>query len=283
VVQLVCVVAAMLVAVPASAHDGRGGDALELCTGIRGNGNRIFAHFGSLARIVEHSGPVRCAAGGSSGSITTFLLESVNRNPVVGRCGRRSCSANRLAERHALLYRSMAGLTEVGIGADVRTIIALVERVQAEGIVALLDTDPRAAVAAFVNVLADFGEIVNPEVFELLAQSPDPAYHVRDLVAGLRDAVGFQVRDSMVFVRVGVINFDVLVGLFGRIGDFYAGRAGACWSFPRRQGWGRCRKAWRTRLRSGSDRGCHRTRSAAPLRCRGRSRSRRAASAMPWR
>jgi hypothetical protein len=223
VVQLVCVVAAMLVAVPADAHDGRRSDALELCTGIRGNGNRIFAHFGSLARIVEHSGPVRCAAGGSSGSITTFLVESVNRNPVVDRCGRRSCSATRLAERHALLYRSMAGLTEVGIGADVRTIVGLVERVQAEGIVALLDTDPQSAVAAFVNVLEDFGEIVNPEVFELLAQSPDPAYHVRDLVAGLQDAVGFQVRDSMVFVRVGVINFNVLVELFGRIGDFYAG------------------------------------------------------------
>jgi hypothetical protein len=217
-------VTATVLAAPAAAHDGRrSADALELCTGIRGNGNRIFAHFGSLARIVEHYGPIRCAAGGSSGSITTFLIESVGRNPVVDRCGRRRCSPAQLAARHALLYRSMAGLTEVGIGADVRTIVALVQRIQDEGIVALLDTDPVAAVAAFTNVLADFGEIINPEVFELLAQSPDPAYHVRDLIAGLQDAVAFRVRDSMVFVRVGVINFDVLVELFGRIGDFYAG------------------------------------------------------------
>jgi hypothetical protein len=213
----------------ARADDGKDRDngdrrsALELCTGIRGNGNRLFAHFGALARIVEHYGPVRCAAGGSSGSITTFLVESVDLNATVNRCGRRACSSRQLGERQALLYRSMAGLTDVGIGEDIRLIATLVERIRAADIIGLLDTDPVAAVAAFRNVLADFGDAINPQVFELLAQSPDPAFHVRDLITGLQDALSFRAPDARVFVRVGVINFDVIVRLLGRIGDFYAG------------------------------------------------------------
>ena len=210
--------------VPAAADGPPAWSDLELCAGIRGNGNRIFAHFGSIARLVEYYGPIRCAAGGSSGSITTFLIESVNQHPGINSCGRRwRCPDRRLRDRHALAYKSMAGLTDVGIGEDVQTVVALVGAVQDADIEALLQTDPEQAVVAFRNVLADFGDLINPEVFELLAQSPDPVFHVQDLIAGLQDAVGFQVADSTVFVRVGVINFDVLVNLFGRIGDFYAG------------------------------------------------------------
>lgn len=198
---------------------------LELCAGIRGNGNRIFAHFGSVARLVEYYGPIRCAAGGSSGSITTFFIESVNMHPGINECGRRHwrCPDKKVRDRHALAYKSMAGLTDVGIGEDVQTVAALIGAIQAADIETLLETDPLAAVEAFQNVLADFGAIINPEVFELLAQSPDPVFHVQDLIAGLQDAAGFQVADSNVFIRTGVINFDVLVDIFGRVGDFYAG------------------------------------------------------------
>jgi hypothetical protein len=218
---------------------GRPSHIMSMCTGIRGNGNRIFAHFGSLARIVEYWGPVRCAAGGSSGSITTFLIDSVNRNPALERCGRRQCRGQQINDRHALMYRSMAGLTEVGIGADIRLVVDLVQRVQAADIESLLAEDPGAAVTAFSNILADFGNLINPEVIQLLAQSPDPAFHVRDLITGLQNAASFNVPDSTVFVRPGVINFSVLVDLFGRIGDFYAGYAPAGGQYDRAgvQGW----------------------------------------------
>ena len=45
------------------------------CTGVRGNGNRIFAHFGSQAQITGRYGPLQGAAGGSAGSITVYLAE----------------------------------------------------------------------------------------------------------------------------------------------------------------------------------------------------------------
>lgn len=51
------------------------------CAGIRGNGQNLFAHYGALARHVEEYGAITCAAGGSSGSIITFLLESIWASP----------------------------------------------------------------------------------------------------------------------------------------------------------------------------------------------------------
>lgn len=193
------------------------------CTGIRGNGNLIFAHFGSLARIVEQYGPVRCAAGGSSGSITTFLIESVNRNVVVNRCGKRRCPEARIAARQALLYKSMSGLTAVGIGADVRTVAAILERVQSAGVDEELAAGAPGAVRAFRDVLEDFGDAVNPEVIEALRRTPKPEVVAADVLKGLENAIAFHVEDVAVFVRPSVLNWDVVVRLLGRAGDFYAG------------------------------------------------------------
>jgi len=44
----------------------RGRDpSLPVCTGVRGNGPRLFAHFPALARVVEAFGPIRGFAGTS--------------------------------------------------------------------------------------------------------------------------------------------------------------------------------------------------------------------------
>lgn len=40
------------------------GETTPVCAGIRGNGPRLWAHFTSLARIVEEFGPISAAAGG---------------------------------------------------------------------------------------------------------------------------------------------------------------------------------------------------------------------------
>src|SRR5574338_1035238 len=64
----------------------------RVCAAVRGNGQLIFAHFASLARITEHYGPLWGSAGGSSGSITQFLLESIQMNPAVASCGEYECT-----------------------------------------------------------------------------------------------------------------------------------------------------------------------------------------------
>jgi hypothetical protein len=48
-----------------------------MCAAIRANGQLVFAHFASLARAVEHYGPLAGAAGGSSTSLTIFPTEQV--------------------------------------------------------------------------------------------------------------------------------------------------------------------------------------------------------------
>ena len=169
-----------------------------LCVGILGNGPRIFAHFGSIGRIADHYGPPDCAAGGSSGSITTFLIESIAANPLSRVCDGRPCKRADRWARAALMYKSAAGLTDAGLGLDVQVLLDILAEIQARDIQGLLESDPAAGVAALTRVLADFGDIVNPEVFVLLAQSPDPVFHARDLIQGLVDGLQFNANSPLI-------------------------------------------------------------------------------------
>lgn len=63
-----------------------GSKAGGVCVAVRGNGPLITSHFGAMARIVEAHGPVSGVAGGSSGSITSFLTESIHGNPLLYDC-----------------------------------------------------------------------------------------------------------------------------------------------------------------------------------------------------
>ena len=109
--------------------------ASATCAGIRGNGQNLFAHYGALARHVEEYGAITCAAGGSSGSITTFLLESIWANPLLHRCGNRPCSKEARDTRMALMLKSAIGLVETGLFEDAATVAELLEGVDAENIV----------------------------------------------------------------------------------------------------------------------------------------------------
>ncbi len=227
----VVLVGSLVVVAPAGAR-GRGGDAQvrrppaasATCAGIRGNGQRLFAHYGVLARHVEEYGSLTCAAGGSSGSITTFVLESIWANPAVHRCGRRPCRGVERDARMALLLKSVVGLTDVGIGRDVQLVQQLVAGITAGDIEALLaGPTPQEGVDALVRLLRDLGPLVNDEVIDLLLTSPDPVFHATDIVDGLQKGINFQVDDPRVFLRTSVVDFDAFATLLGGIGSFYAG------------------------------------------------------------
>ena len=55
----------------------------KYCVGIRGNGENVAAHWAGLARMVEEAGMPAGAAGGSSATVSLFLLESVAANPEI--------------------------------------------------------------------------------------------------------------------------------------------------------------------------------------------------------
>jgi hypothetical protein len=204
-------------------------ESRRVCAAIRGNGQLITAHFASLARIVEHYGPLFGAAGGSSGSITTFLTESMHMHPLVSSCRGEPCSRSESAARIALLYKSLEGYLGVLAGTEealaIQQLLPIAQEIQARNLEALAQTDVEAAREALLDLLTsdDLGALINDELVELVTSSPDPAFHVRDIVAALASFGAFEVDSTMVFVRPGALDFPALAELLGRIADFYAG------------------------------------------------------------
>lgn len=195
------------------------------CAGVRGNGRNIFAHYGVLARQVEEYGAVTCAAGGSSGSITVFILESIWANPSVHQCRPdRPCGRRARDARISLMLKSFVGLSEAGLFQDVATVNALLQGISDGQIMEQMQgPNPLDGVTAFVNLLRDLGPLINQDVIELLLRSPDPVFHATDIIDGLQKGVQFIVDDPRVFLRTSVLNFDEVADLFGLYGSFYAG------------------------------------------------------------
>lgn len=214
-----------------SANNGKGDQvgSETMCAALRGNGQLIPAHFGSLARIVEHYGPLHAVSGGSSGSITSFLAESMHMNPHVTDCGGERCSAAEQRARIGLLLKSFQGYIELLATSDeavaVQAALPIVARVQAAGIDAILADDPVAALEALSNVLAqdDLIDLVNPELLALLQNSPNPQYHVADILAAIQGFGSFEATDPKILVRPGVLSFEALADDLGTAASFYAG------------------------------------------------------------
>ena len=219
-------VAALVVSASSSSADAsrdtparRPNATSSTCAGIRGNGQNLFAHYGALARHIEEYGAITCAAGGSSGSITTFVLESIWANPDLHNCasrsGVRTCSSPSRDARMSLMLKSVVGLVDTGLFGDIATVSALVDEIGARDIVALLNSeDPAEGIDALTRVLRDLGPLINPDLFELLANSPDPVFHATDIIDGLEKGLQFIVDDPNVFVRTSVLNFEEVALLF---------------------------------------------------------------------
>ncbi len=55
----------------------------DYCVSLQGNGRAIYAHFGALAYLVEAHGIPKGVAGGSSATVSMFILESILENPAL--------------------------------------------------------------------------------------------------------------------------------------------------------------------------------------------------------
>jgi hypothetical protein len=210
-------------------------DGPHLCAALRGNGELIYAHFASLARLVEELGLFDGMAGGSSSTITMFVYESILKNPALRECGGATCSDDETRARAALLLKSVRGWAEaVGesdgvLGDD--GILQLVQAMQSQGVDGLLATDPAAAAQKIRELLSPdaiqrLKVLVNPELLAMLDEQ-DPqllAYNVKEVTASIEEFGHFSVDDNRLFFRPGLVDFDGAAGTtFARAGDFYAG------------------------------------------------------------
>lgn len=201
----------------------------KLCAAVRGNGQLITAHFASLARITEHYGLIDAAAGGSSGSITIFITESVRKNPNIWTCGDAPCNESDRAARAALLLKSFPGylahLSTTGEAAAFIHLQPLLAKVQTSGIEALLSTDIEGARTALTDILEseDIRELINPELVDLVRTTTTPQFHIPDIVEGIKKLGNFTTDSDRIFIRPGLISFEALGEKLGRAGSFYAG------------------------------------------------------------
>jgi hypothetical protein len=201
----------------------------QLCAAIRGNGQLITAHFASLARITEHYGLIDAAAGGSSGSISIFMTESIRKNPNIWSCGGYDCSERERAARAALLLKSFPGylqhLSTTKEAAAFLQLQPLVAKIQNSGVEALLDSDIEGARTALLEILTsdDLKDLINPELVTLVTESPDPEFHIRDILESAKKLGNFAVDTDLIFIRPGLISFESIADKLGRAGSFYAG------------------------------------------------------------
>ncbi len=203
---------------------------LALCAAIRGNGELITAHFAGLARIVEHYGQIDGAAGGSSASITIFMTDSIQANPAIQDCAGQKCNSDETAARTALLLKSFPGyMQHLGTTEEAATLgnaLPVIQRIQEEGIDALLDSDAPAAINSLIAVLEtqEFQDLVNPELVLLLQNSPNPEMHARDILAAIEGLASFSLdAGDKVFIRPSLLSFPAIADKLGRVADFYAG------------------------------------------------------------
>lgn len=207
--------------------DGGTAPEPQICVGVRGNGPAITAHFAALGRFTEHYGLPAGGAGGSSGSISLFFLESVSMNPLIETCGDRPCTTAERNDRAGLLFKSLLGYLDVLFMGDEALAFGvlsdIIGRVAMEGITSLFTTDPTAALDALRTLLEspDLRDLVNQEVLDLLT-GDHPIAHGRDIAGALTAAASFDASDPTIFVRPGVLDFAAFARKLGRIGSFLA-------------------------------------------------------------
>lgn len=78
------------------------------CIALRGNGELMPAHLGALSRTIETLGVPQMMAGGSSASLSTFLMESILMNPEIAKIQ----DSQEKADKVAFLLKSVQGVIE---------------------------------------------------------------------------------------------------------------------------------------------------------------------------
>lgn len=213
-----------------------GANGIALCAAVRGNGENIGAHFASLAHIVETYGTVGGMAGGSSGSITSFLYESILSNDAVNSCGKKACNKAERSARVALALKSIHGYGGVVATSDeavaIRDVVSTVgklkeEAAKAKALDAVGDAATLASRLTQVLSVPEIRGAVNPELFEMLRDVPHLAFNVGEIQTSIKTLGAFSVDHNRLFFRPGVLNWATLAELFGRVGSFYAGYAPA--------------------------------------------------------
>lgn len=200
----------------------------KFCASIRGNGAKIFVHTSSLARVHELYGMLWGISGGSSGSLVSFLVDSIYANPLIYRCGDQPCSEKQTTARVALLLKSFqehpAALNEVPESSIFYLPAKISSELKGKNIDQMFLDQPQIALNTLKDVLlsAQYASVINQELFKTLTETPDPVAMAKDIVQGIYGASNWLIDTPSIFVRPGAISFPNFANYFGRLASFYA-------------------------------------------------------------
>jgi hypothetical protein len=200
----------------------------KICAAVRGNGEKLFVHFNTLAKMHEQYGMLWGISGGSSASVVAFMVDSIYSNPLLSKCDEQACSQDEIAARAALLLKSIEAYLGVlsaypEVNEDIVSYV-LMSDLQAENILDKLSTQPDKAVADFKKIITSekFAPYLNPEILSAVESANNPAELVKDIIEGIDDGHVWRLESEKIFLRPGATSFNVLSDFLGRLGTFYA-------------------------------------------------------------
>jgi hypothetical protein len=225
--------------------------AADYCLSVRGNGELIASHWGAMASVVEKLGLPKAQAGGSSASISIFLLDGIASSKMV----------KQQPETAVFLIKSLEGVTYwmknqkewqdfASLAVDAQSLGSADWAQELNKIFTEVD---QAAVTSALQVFYDnLGRIqrnlevgrklnlINVESFARLSEAVRQVQTSDDLTqaqGALKTAKFYAGElyktyevfgkfnaeaDDNLFFRAGIVNFDGLARQAGRIAGFYA-------------------------------------------------------------
>jgi hypothetical protein len=217
-------------------------NSVKTCAAVRGNGDRILAHFGAIGRYHDSYPAFDGIAGGSSGSITSFIYESMLMNPLLEECEGRSCGPEEKRQRLAFLVKSIMGYVDAYKNTEeVQALLFTIDAVKDlrtlfadPSFQKLMEYDAAGAAQKVVAVLKtpEFRGLINPDLITLVQKSQNIPFHLKELERNLKNFGSWKAADTSIFFFPGFINWPELARRMGRIADFYAGYGAY---YPRRE------------------------------------------------
>lgn len=201
------------------------------CIALRGNGELQPAHWGALAQTIEKFGIPSAMSGGSSASISMFLVESMAINPAVEA---QSESAKKTS--YSFMLKSLVGffseLRQTPLYSDVEKLVGTAKDFSKSS--ALENLQNAVAAGQFESAMkiynsAVINAVIDPATADALKRAvlekdlPRANFLISELRESARVFGKFNAEtDNNLFFRPGIVNFEKAAELFGRIAGFYS-------------------------------------------------------------
>lgn len=205
--------------------------SVNYCLAIRGNGDYQPAHWGAMASTVEKLGLPRAMAGGSSATVSMFLLESIAKNPLVDKA-----SAEDQKVIASFMIKSLLGLShQIQTSTVWKTSLLLYQQYS------YLETRSFTKLARKFLMNSDWVKLqkhieenveiipINNQVIALMYQAIKKQdtkqfrFYLNEVENAVKVFGQFDAKnDANLFFRFGIVSFEKMAHLFGKVAGFYS-------------------------------------------------------------